>query len=163
MRARRSGAWTLPCGNADPGPGYQTAPGARWLVRSTLGYISWDLVARRSRPRPDTRPAARRSPLPASRAPQPAPRYEHLTPNSAGSYDRFGDSHFSASSMLTPSRWAYDSAWSRPMRPTLKYFARGCEKYRPLTLAAGSMAPLSVSRRPCRSASISLNSWKLPL
>src|SRR3954451_5258539 len=151
MRARRSGAWTLPCGNADPGPGYQTAPEARWLVRSISGYISWDLPARCSRGRVQTR------------APQPAPRYEHLTPNSAGSYDRFGDSHFSASSMLTPSRWAYDSAWSRPMRPTLKYFARGCEKYRPLTLAAGSMAPLSVSRRPCRSASISLNSWKLPL
>src|SRR4051812_3996807 len=149
MRARRSGAWILPCGNADPGPGYQTAPGARWLVRSTSGYISWDLVARRARPSG-----------PNPRAPR---RYEHLTPNSAGSYDRFGDSHFSASSMPTPSRWAYDSAWSRPIRPTLKYFARGCEKYRPLTLAAGSMAALSVSRRPCRSASISLNSWNLPL
>src|SRR3954451_12194205 len=67
MRARRSGAWTLPCGNADPGPGYQTAPGARWLVRSTSGYISWDLVARRSRPSPDTHPAPR-VPRPAARA-----------------------------------------------------------------------------------------------
>ena len=37
------------------------------------------------------------------------PAYEHLTPNSAGSYDRFGESHFSASSMLTPRRRAYDS------------------------------------------------------
>src|SRR3954471_22145973 len=64
MRARRSGAWTLPCGNADPGPGYQTAPEARWLVRSTSGYISWDLPARCSRGRVQTR-----APRPAARAP----------------------------------------------------------------------------------------------
>src|SRR5262249_26225055 len=47
---------------------------------------------------------------------------------SAASYERLGESHFSVSSTLTPLRFAYDSTWSRPMRPTLKYFASGCEK-----------------------------------
>jgi hypothetical protein len=34
------------------------------------------------------------------------------------------------------------------MRPMLKYFAPGCEKYKPLTDAAGAIAALSVSEMP---------------
>src|SRR4051812_34295178 len=53
---------------------------------------------------------------------------QHFIPAATGSYERFGESHFSTSSIATPRRLAYDSTWSRPMRPTLKYFASGCEK-----------------------------------
>ena len=37
------------------------------------------------------------------------------------------------------------------MRPTVKYRACGCAKYRPLTEAAGAIAKLSVSVMPARS------------
>src|SRR5262245_25972657 len=85
---------------------------------------------------------------------------QHFTPSSAGSYARFGLSHRSASSIVIPLRPAYDSSWSRPIRPTLKYAACGCAKYSPLTLAAGDIAAWSVSViswRPASSNSNSLN------
>jgi ABC-type multidrug transport system permease subunit len=46
----------------------------------------------------------------------------------------------STSATVRPLRWAYDATWSRPIFPTAKYFDSGCEKYRPLTEAAGHMA-----------------------
>ena len=47
------------------------------------------------------------------------------------------------------------------MRPTVKYRACGCAKYRPLTEAAGVIAQLSVSEMPARSACSSANSFVL--
>ena len=76
------------------------------LAKSVNTFVSQIKAARTSKPGQALRPGRERLGL------------------DAGS----GDSHFSTSSSGRPLRVAYDSTWSRPMRPTLKYFACGCEK-----------------------------------